>query len=215
MGRGGAKLSLSLLIALWVASNGMIAVSRTLNTACGLRETRRWWRRRLIAMALTIAFAVLIICALVLIFYGAASADRLADRFGLGPYLPLLWRVFRWPLILTFVVISFEMIYNYAPNLGESPSRQWWTPGAFTGVALFLLASFGLRIYLAYFHAYSTTYGSLGAVILTLVWFYLTAFAILMGGEVNSEIAKEISRRKELAEKPVKRRRFPGRRRAR
>ncbi|HYG63575.1 MAG TPA: YihY/virulence factor BrkB family protein [Thermoanaerobaculia bacterium] len=227
LGRGGAKLSISLLIALWVASNGMIAVSRTLNTACGLRETRRWWRRRLIAMALTIAFAVLIICALVLIFYGGESVDRLADRFGLGPFLPLLWRVFRWPLILTFVVISFEMIYNYAPNLGDSPSRQWWTPGAFTGVALFLLASFALRIYLAYFYIYSRAYGSLGAVILTLVWFYLIAFAILMGGEVNSEIAKEISRRKELEreaarargeevpEKPAKRRRFPGRRRAR
>lgn len=198
-GRGGAKLSLSLLIAVWVASNGMIAVGRTLNVACGLKETRRWWKRRLIAMALTIAFAALILCALILIFYGGESADRLVDRFELGPFIPLLWRIFRWPLILVFVVISFEMIYNYAPNLGDSPNRQWWTPGALTGVVLWLAASFGYRLYLSYFHVYSTTYGSLGAVILLLIWFYLTAFAILMGGEVNSEIARELSRLKELA----------------
>ena len=70
-----------------------------------------------------------------------------------------------------FAVISFEMVYNYAPNLGDSPERPWFTPGAVTGVFLWLLASFGLRAYLAWFHSFSTAYGSLGAVILLLVWF--------------------------------------------
>jgi len=100
-----------------------------------------------------------------------------------GILFSALWHVcLRWLLILLFAVLSFEIVYNYAPNLGETQGRSWGSPGAVTGVALWLLASFGLRIYLLYFRSYTTAYGSLGAVILLLVWFYLTAFAILMGG---------------------------------
>lgn len=198
--RSGFKLYASLFAAVWVASNGMIAVGRTLNHACGLKETRRWWRRRIIAILLTVSFSALVICALVLILYGGSIAELLAARLRIGPSVVAVWHILRWPLVLVFLVISFEMVYNYAPNLGDSPNRQWWTPGAITGVALFLGASYGLRLYLEYFHTYTTAYGSLGAVILLLVWFYLTAFAILMGGEVNSEIGRELSRReKELA----------------
>jgi membrane protein len=206
--RTGTKLYLSLIAAVWVASNGMIAVGRTLNTACGLKETRRWWRRRLIAIALTLTFTVLIISALGLIFYGATIGETLAERLGIGWEFAVLWHFFQWPLVLVFVLISFEMVYNYAPNLGDSPNRQWGTPGAVTGVALWLLASFGLRLYLSYRHAFTTAYGSLGAVIVLLVWFYLTAFAILMGGEVNSEIARELAlRRGEKRPQPTRRRR--------
>lgn len=194
--RTGTKLYLSLLTAVWVASNGMLAVGRTLNTAMGLKETRRWWRRRLIAIALTLTFSVLIVCALVLIFYGATIGETIAARLGIGWVFAMAWHFCQWPVVLVFVLISFEMVYNFAPNLGKSLDRHWGTPGAVTGVALWLLASFGLRLYLSYRHAFTTAYGSVGVVIVLLVWFYLTAFAILMGGEVNSEIARELARRR-------------------
>jgi membrane protein len=195
-GRNGAKLSLSLAVALWVSSNGMLAVSRTLNHAYGLKETRKWWWRRIVALALTLAFSLLVIIALALIFSGGSVGEALASQVGLGIAFYVAWHVFvRWPLILLFLVISFEMVYNFAPNLGKKPNRHWVTPGGVAGVLLWLLACFGLRLYLAYFHSYTTTYGSLGAVILLLVWFYLTAFAILMGGEINSEIGKQLSSR--------------------
>jgi membrane protein len=200
--RTGTKLYLSLITAVWVASNGMIAVSRTLNTAYGFRETRRWWLRRLIAIALTVAFSVLIICALVLIFYGSTLGEELAEHLGIGRLFARAWHFIQWPVVLVFVLISFEMVYNYAPNHGSRRTRRWGTPGAVTALALWLLASFGLRIYLFYRHAYTTAYGSLGAVILLLLWFYLTAFAILMGGEVNSEIAREQARRRGGEERP-------------
>jgi membrane protein len=193
--RSGFKLYASLFAAIWIASNGMIAVGRTLNIACGLKETRRWWKRRIIAVVLTVTFAALIVCALAVIFYGGEIADLLAEIA--GPFVAVAWHMLKWPLVLVFVIISFEMVYNYAPNLGDSPNRQWGTPGALTGITLFLLASFGLRLYLSYFHAYSTTYGSVGAVIVLLTWFYFTGFAVLMGGEVNSEIGKEITRLKD------------------
>lgn len=191
--RTGTKLYLSLFAALWVASNGMLAVSRTLNTACGLKENRPWWRRRIMAILLTVTVSILIVCALVLVFYGGAIGEVIADSLGIGAAFAFTWRIVQWLLVLVFVVIGFELVYNYAPNLGDSPNRPWGTPGAVTGVILWLLASFGLRIYLSYFHAYTTAYGSLGAVILLLVWFYLTAFALLMGGEVNSEIGRELA----------------------
>jgi membrane protein len=196
--RSGGKLYLGLLVAVWVASNGMIAVSRILTRAYGLRETRPWWKRRLVAIALTVGFAVLVVAALFLTFYGGVVADALAVRLeiDLGIYLVVLWHFVRWLLVAVFLVISFEMVYNYGPNLGDTLSRQWLTPGSVTGVLLFLGASFGFRLYLAYFKSYTRAYGGLGAVIALLVWFYLTAFAIIMGGEVNSEIARELGVRR-------------------
>jgi membrane protein len=180
--RTGIKLYLSLAVAVWVASNGMLAVSRTLNIACGLKESRPWWRRRLVAVLLTLGFSVLIVSAMLLIFYGAAVGEAIADRLGVGILFSVVWHLFlRWPLILFFVILSFEMVYNYAPDLGRRQRRRWGTPGAVTGVGLWLLASFGLRLYLQYFHSYTTAYGSLGAVI------------VMLGGEINSEIARELA----------------------
>jgi len=195
--RGSAKLSISLLAAIWLASNGMLGVSRTLNTACGLKETRPWYLRRLVAVALTVFFSILIVCGLGMIFYGGLVGETLAARLGIDHAFTVTWRVLRWPLALVFVVFSFDLVYNFAPNLKGVFSRHWGTPGAVTAVGLWLAASFGYQSYLSYFSAYTTAYGSIGAVILLLVWFYLTAFALLMGGEVNSEIGKELTEAKE------------------
>ncbi|HVF61011.1 MAG TPA: YihY/virulence factor BrkB family protein [Thermoanaerobaculia bacterium] len=189
-GRDGVKLYLSLVIALWVASTGMIAIGRTLNRACGLRETRPWWNRRLTALILTVIFSAFIISALALMLYGHALVGFIADRLAVDPFLETLWSFLQWPVVLVFLLVSFEMIYNYAPNLGKSPHRVWGTPGAVFGVALFVLATWGLRSYLAQFGAINMAYGSLGAVIVLLLWFYFIALAILMGGEVNSELAR-------------------------
>jgi membrane protein len=216
--RSGVKLYVSLAAAIWVASNGMLAVGRTLNTAYGFRETRRVWIRRPLAMGLTLAFAVLVAFALVLLFYGGMIADAFAARVLIGPFLLVSWHVLRWPLVILFLVISFDLIYNFAPNLRGTMDRHWLTPGGVTGVALLLGASYALRSYLAYFHRLTTAYGSLGAVILLLLWFYLIGFAILMGGEVNSEISREIDARIEAGEQPEPKRwrlrpRLPRRRR--
>lgn len=213
--RSGPKLYVSLLLAIWVASNGMLAVGRTLNAAYGFRETRRVWIRRPLAMVLTVVFAVLVAGALALVFYGGMIADALASRLVVGPFLLVLWQVLRWPLVIAFLVVSFDIIYNFAPNLRGSMDRHWWTPGAVTGVVLLLGASIALRSYLSYFHRLTTAYGSLGAVILLLFWFYLIGFAILMGGEVNSEIAREIDARTEAGKEVRPKRRARRRRRSR
>jgi len=211
-GKGTAKLSIGFLVAIWASSNGMLAVGNTLNLACGLKETRPWWRRRLGAMLLTVAFAVLVVAALALMIVGGDIGEALAQRVGLGTVFAVLLRFLQWPLVLVFLFVSFEVVYNYAPNL-KGDERGWGTPGAVTAVTLWLGATLGYRIYLGYFHAYSRTYGSLGAVILLLVWFYLTAFALLMGGEVNSEIARARDEQQERKKARDKGRAKPGRRR--
>ena len=180
------KLSLGLLAALWAASNGMGAISQTLNTAYNVRETRPWWKVRLISVMLTIALSILIISALSIVLYGGSIGEALATRYGFGQVFTSLWSILQWPIALAFALATFNLIYNLAPNLSWA-RRKWFTPGGIVGVALWLLISFAFRAYLHYFDSYSVTYGSLGALIVLMLWFYLTGVAILIGGEVNCE----------------------------
>jgi membrane protein len=183
---GSGKLSLGLLAALWAASNGMGAISQTLNIAYDVRETRPWWKVRLISVGLTIALATLIIAALTIVLYGGTIGDALASRYGVSAFT-ILWTTLQWPIALGFVLATFNLIYNLAPDLTRRKWR-WFTPGAFVGVALWLLVSFLFRLYLHFFDSYSVTYGSLGALIILMLWFYLTGVVILIGGEVNCEL---------------------------
>jgi len=192
--RGTGKLSFGILAALWAASNGMGAISDTLNTAYNVKERRPWWRVRLISVCLTIALAIMILAALAIVLYGGEIGEALASRFGFGSLFTAIWSVIQWPIALIFVLTTFNLIYNFAPNISPL-ARRWITPGAFVGVALWLLVSFGFRVYLGYFDSYSVTYGSLGAVIVLMLWFYLSGVAILIGGEVNCEFQNRPPRR--------------------
>lgn len=185
--KGGGKLSFGVLAALWAASNGMGAISETLNVAYNVKETRPWWKLRLITVGLTIALAILIITALALMLYGGKIGDLLAANFGLSEVFKIIWKIVQWPIVLFFVLLTFNVVYYFAPDLHDQ-DWKWVTPGAAVGVVLWLLVSFAFRLYLNYFDSYSATYGSLGALIILMLWFYLTGVAILIGGEINSEI---------------------------
>lgn len=185
--RGGGKLSFGILAALWAASNGMGAISETLNIAYDVKETRSWWKIRLISVSLTIGLALLIISALVIVLLGGRIADLVAAASGFGWVFTTTWKILQWPIALAFLFTTFALIYYFAPNL-RKPKWQWITPGSLAAVVLWLLVSLGLRAYLHFFDSYSATYGSLGALIILMLWFYLTGAAILIGGEINSEI---------------------------
>jgi len=184
---GGGKLSFGILAALWAASNGLGAITESLNTAYDLKETRPWWKQRLIAIGLTVALSVLIIGALVLVVAGGKIADWMAAHYGFGPVFQFAWKTIQWPVVLACMTFAFALIYYFAPDFREQ-SWQWLTPGSVIGVVLWLLVSLAFRIYLNFFDSYSATYGSLGAVIVLMLWLYLTGAAVLIGGEVNSEI---------------------------
>jgi membrane protein len=136
---------------------------------------------------LTAALVLLIVSALILILYGGEIGEGIANYFNQGTRFTFLWALAQVPLVLLFVLLAFALIYYYAPDLLDQ-KWYWITPGSVAGVVLWLLVSSILRIYLRHFDSYSLTYGSLGAVIVLMLWFYLTGVAILLGGKINAEI---------------------------
>jgi len=122
-----------------------------------------------------------------LVLAGGVATDYLGARLHLGVFAVVSWRVVQLLAALLFVVVAFSLIYYYGPNL-EEQHWYWITPGSLVGVLLWLAASLGFRVYLHFFNTYSKTYGSLGAAIILLIWFYVTGLAFLVGGEINSEI---------------------------
>jgi membrane protein len=184
---GGGKLSVGIIMTLAAASSGMVAIIEALNTAYGVREARRWWKRRLVAITLTLAMALFSIAALSIMLYGSQFGDLIAAQVGAQPAFEIIWRFVQWPLMAAFVLLAFSIVYRFAPNLHRQ-KWQWILPGALVALLLWFLASLGLRLYLRFFDVYSKTYGSLGALIVLMVWFYLFGIAILIGGEANSVI---------------------------
>lgn len=128
-----------------------------------------------------------IISALLLVLAGGSIADWLASHFGFGSTFPLIWKILQWPVVLGCLIFAFALIYYFAPDFHEQ-KWTWLTPGAAIGVVLWLLVSVAFRVYLHFFDSYSATYGSLGAVIVLMLWLYFTGCAVLIGGEINSEI---------------------------
>jgi len=184
---GGAKITFGLVLALLTASGGVSAMMSGLNHAYSVRETRPWWKVRGIALLLTIVLAFLVITALVLVLAGDYFANWVAAALHAGPIVVTVWRVLQWIAALFFIMLAFSLIYYYGPDLKEQ-HWYWITPGSVVGVLVWIGISFAFRAYLHYFNTYSKTYGSLGAVIILLVWFYVTGFAFLVGGQINAEI---------------------------
>lgn len=188
-GAAGSNLIWSLLVALWAGSSGITAIISALNIAYEVKETRPWWKARLVAIGLMLALVLLMSSALIILLYGGKLGGLVASYFGLGSVFSIAWAILRWPVVLAFVLLAFNLLYLYAPNL-KHWDWHWLMPGTVVGVGLWLLVSFGFDFYLSYFNTYDMTYGSLGTVVVLLLWFYLTGIAILVGGEVNSEIER-------------------------
>ena len=183
------KALIGALGALWAATGGIDAISKTLNIAYGLQETRSFVRRKLTSIGLTFGLAVLIIAALALLGFGGQIGELVASKVGLGGAFTAAWKILQVPVALGAMFLAFSMMYYFAPNM-KDPEWYWISPGAAVGVVVWVVASVAFSFYLKFFNSYSKTYGSLGAVIILMLWLYLTGMAILIGGEVNSEISK-------------------------
>ncbi len=183
----GGKLTFGLLFALLIASGGMTQLISTLNAAYGVRETRSWLRVHLTSLGLTVAMSLLIVAALLLVLTSGQLLESLGQAVGLTTVTFVTVKILQWALALGFVVFAFAAIYYFAPDV-EEQHWYWITPGSVVGVLLWAAASAGLRAYLHFFDTYSKTYGSLGAVIILMLWFYVTGLAFLVGGQINATI---------------------------
>jgi membrane protein len=184
------KLTFGLIAAIWSASVGISAIQDTLNDVYKIHDSRSFIRARIDAIALTILLTLIISIGLASLLGGDVMAT-LAHRFmrekSAAIALAAASRLLAWITATASLALTFALIYYWAPDL---KTRRWHllSPGAVIGILGWLIASLGLRVYLHFFNNYSVTYGSLGAVIILLTWFYITGLMLLVGAEINSEI---------------------------
>lgn len=184
------KITFGLIAALWSASVGVSALQDTLNAVYKIEESRSYIKARLEAIGLTIVLTVVISCCLASLlggdFLAALAHHRLHDAY-VRDSVVMIIRVVGWTVATALLALTFAVVYYWAPDL-KTRCWHWLTPGGAIGIVAWLLASLGFRIYLHYFNSYPVTYGSLGAVIILLMWFYITGLMLLAGAEINSEI---------------------------
>lgn len=193
------KLTLGMVITLWSASTGIDSLRNALNVVYQLPETRSWWRRKIESIAFTLAAIILAGLVLAIIFYGWQLFQMLLAAMGFEVTSPFILVSLQWVGILLLMLFICELIFNLLPNY--DPFRWVWiTPGSVVAIILWLALSGGFRLYLQYFNTYNRAYGSLGAVIILMLWLYLTAIVVLIGGAINSVIA-DIIREAESVEK--------------
>jgi len=172
-------LSLSIPILLWSASSLFVAVMDTTNVAYGVRDKRPWWKKRLLAIVLTLAETVLLIGACLTI----AIWPRVMDWFGLSTLAMTLATMVQWLVVVIALLAGFALAYFFGPNVEQE--WEWITPGSTLGVLALIVASLGFQLYLRFGNTYSETYGALAGVVLMMLWLYLAALALLVGAEVN------------------------------
>ncbi len=177
----------------------MILCRSALNYVYSLRETRYYWTTKGLSLALTVAIGSLFFIALAIIFYGGHLITISFEYFSI--VIPSDYVLILLKLIIAFLVVKilFAVIFNLLPNHGKF-RWNWTTSGANVGIILWLILSFSFRLYLQYFDTYARTYGSLGAMIVLMLWLYLTALVILIGGAINA-ILIEIREEKSEIEK--------------
>jgi membrane protein len=186
-GSSAGKFSLGLLVALWSASSGMSAVIQGLNVAYRAQDKRPWWKEKILSIVLTAVVTSLLAVALLIVISGGDVVSALARKFGWPHVIVQVWDVAQWFVLLMFVLLAFGIMYHFAPDVPRERLRCL-VPGTVIGVGIWLTVSFLFRYYVRHFGNYTVTYGAIGAIIVLMLWFYLSSLAILIGGEVNSVV---------------------------
>jgi membrane protein len=192
------KVTLGLVAAIWSASVGFSAIQDGMNTVYRVRETRPYWKARGSAILVTMLLSVMVTVMLGLLLvtdFAARHILRGSEPHWVAMAVVVGLHALAIIVAAALLMLQFSTIYYYAPDL-KVKCWHWLTPGAAIGIGGWFLASFGLRVYLHYFDNYSVTYGSLGAVIVLLTWFYITGLMLLIGAEINSEIAAAVAEKK-------------------
>jgi membrane protein len=188
-GSPASLLTLGIVGAIWSSSAAMVAIIDALNHAYDVSEWRPWWKRRLVGLALTVTLATFIIVSLALVLIGPDAARLVAGWMGAAPIAVFLWSLLRWPVMIMLVTFGINLIYYFAPN--RAVRWTWISPGAILATALWISSSFAFKVYVVNFGNYTATYGAIGGIIVTMLWFYVSSVAILIGAELNAVIEKE------------------------
>lgn len=181
----GGKATLGLVVTLWSASAGVDAIRTSLNAIYELKETRSWLRTKAESLVLTLIVSILTTFVLAIVFYGWQLFQFALGGIGLEVSSPLILVSIQWISILLVILFACEIIYNLLPDFKKA-KWVWITPGSIVAIVLWIVLTTAFRTYLGYFNSYNKAYGSLGAVIIMMLWLYLTATALMIGGAINA-----------------------------
>jgi membrane protein len=185
----GPVAIIGLVGALWSASGYIGAFMRASNAIYDMPEGRPLWKTAPLRVGLTLALVVLVsLCALGLAISGGVAA-QVGHLLGVGSVGVTVWNIAKWPVLVVLVSLAVALLYWVAPNVRQ-PGFRWLSPGGLLALVVWAIASTGFAFYVAHFGSYNKTYGSLAAVIVFLVWLWLTNLAILLGAEFDAELAR-------------------------
>jgi membrane protein len=196
-GGAGALLGVGLLGALWSASGYIGAFFRASNIVWDIEEGRPVWKLLPLRVVVTLVGVLAVAVVLIGLVLTGPLAQAVGDVIGLGSTAVTVWNIAKWPVLLGIVITIISVLYYIAPNV-KHPKFSWVTPGGIVAVLVWIVASVGFAFYAANFASYNKTYGSLGAMIVFLVWLWITNLAILFGAELNAEL----ERSRQIAEDP-------------
>jgi membrane protein len=185
-GEETSLLTIGVLGALWSSSGALTSIVSALNRAYDIPETRPWWKVRLIAIGLTIALVMFVLLSFTLVVAGPNAGRYLTEWLGLPNVFDTVWRVVRWPLVFMLATSGIAIVFYYAPNAEQD--WIWITPGSILATLLWILFSMGFRLYVTRVGDFAATYGALAGAAILLLWLYFSGLALLIGGELNSEI---------------------------
>ncbi|HYC41614.1 MAG TPA: YihY/virulence factor BrkB family protein [Noviherbaspirillum sp.] len=185
----GGLLSFGVIVALWSASAAVRATMNALNVAYDVRETRSAWKLYPLSLLYTIGLAAMMIAAAALLTVGPQAVQWVAQQVGLELIFVTLWAWLRWPVALLILTLAVAIIYYVAPNVKQK--FRFISPGALLAVGVWVAASLGFKLYVTSFADYNATYGSIGAIIVLLLYFFLSSAVLLFGAEINASIEKK------------------------
>jgi len=189
--RHSGLLSFGIVVAIWFASVGVRSLMNGLNAAYDVEEERPAWKRYPLSILYTVALALMIIAAAGFMFVGPQVAEWLADQVGLAGVFATVWDWLRWPVAVFLLMLAVAIIYYAGPNV-DQPFRLI-TPGSVLAVTMWVIASLGFSYYVSNFGSYDATYGSLGAVIVLLFYFFISSAVLVFGAEVNAQIRHHVA----------------------
>jgi membrane protein len=196
----GLGLLLSLALAIWSSTKGTKAIFTALNIAYGEHEERGFFSLNLWSLTFTVGGIVFIIVALLVI---AAVPAALAIVGSPGGVLEFVLLALRWVVMAVLMMLALALLYRYGPSRATA-RFQWVSPGAIAATVLWLVASVAFSLYVRHFGSYDKTFGSLGAVVILLMWFYISAYVVCLGAELNAELERQTRRDSTTGpEKPI------------
>ncbi len=182
----GGLLSIGILVALWTASVGVRSLMNAMNKAYDVQEGRPSWKLALLSLVYTVGIAVMLLLAAGLMVIGPQVISWLAEQVGLKDVVVQLWSWLRWPIAVLLMMLVVAVLYYVAPDVEQE--FRFITPGSVLAVIVWIVASVGFGIYVQNFGNYDATYGSIGAIIVLLLYFYISAAVLLLGAELNAVI---------------------------